>query len=112
MKQYDHPPIEDFDLIAVLHALAVPYRLSGVRKLAIAQPQPCAPLQGGRPKSSTSHHFMVLRKAGVVHTEIIGTTHMNRLRDAELNRRFPGLLEAVLKAVENEPLEGCGNAPQ
>ncbi|GBR71749.1 ArsR family transcriptional regulator [Acetobacter tropicalis NRIC 0312] len=107
MKQYEHPPADAFELTAILHALADPYRLSVVRRLAQAQPQPCAPLQAGRPKSSTSHHFMVLRKAGIVRTEVVGTTHMNSLRDAELEARFPGLLATVLKAAAMTPLEAC-----
>lgn len=107
MKQYEHPPADAFELTAVLHALADPYRLFVVRSLAQVQPQPCAPLQAGRPKSSTSHHFMVLRKAGIVRTEVVGTAHMNSLRDAELEARFPGLLASVLNAAENMPLEAC-----
>ncbi|GAN59954.1 transcriptional regulator [Acetobacter cibinongensis] len=102
MKQYEHPLVEAFDLTAVLHALSDPYRLSVVQKLAEAQPQPCGPLQAGRPKSSVSHHFMVLRRAGVVRTEVVGALHMNSLRDTELEQRFPGLLSAVLKAAQSE----------
>jgi hypothetical protein len=43
-----------------------------------------------------SHHFRVLRDAGVVQTRCEGTAHLNSLRRAELDRRFPGLLDAVL----------------
>lgn len=50
----------------------------------------------GRPKSSMSHHFRVLRDAGLVHTRNVGTTHMNSLRRDELESRFPGLLASVL----------------
>ncbi|BBC81565.1 ArsR family transcriptional regulator [Acetobacter orientalis] len=55
---------------------------------------------GGRPKSSVSHHFSVLRRAGLVWTEVVGTTHMNSLRTEELEHLFPGLLAAVLRAAE------------
>ncbi|WP_427941055.1 ArsR/SmtB family transcription factor [Acetobacter sp.] len=86
----------------ILHALSDPFRLSIVRSLAALQPQPCAPLQGGRPKSSVSHHFAVLRAAGLVRTEVVGVTHMNSLREQELNARFPGLLAAILAACATE----------
>ena len=43
-----------------------------------------------------SHHFRVLRDAGLVCTKGVGTTHMNSLRRGELDERFPGLLEAIL----------------
>ena len=38
-----------------------------------------------------------VRDAGVVLTRCEGTAHMNSLRREELDRRFPGLLDAVLK---------------
>lgn len=102
MKQYEHPKREAFELTAVLHALSDPYRLWIVQTLFKTQPLACAPLQGGRPKSSVSHHFSVLRRAGVVRTEVVGTAHMNSLRIAELEQTFPGLLSSVLKAAEQE----------
>jgi hypothetical protein len=54
---------------------------------------------GGRPKSSMSHHFRILRDAGLVHTRAAGTIHQNTLRATELNARFPGLLKAILAQV-------------
>ncbi|SEJ52888.1 regulatory protein, arsR family, partial [Azotobacter beijerinckii] len=57
-------------------------------------------LDGGRPKSSVSHHFRVLRDAGLVCTRSVGTTHINSLRSEEMNARFPGLLEAILSQRE------------
>ncbi|MBO1323825.1 helix-turn-helix domain-containing protein [Acetobacter sp. TBRC 12305] len=102
MKQYDHPVAADFQVLHILHALSDPFRLSIVRKLAQAQPQPCGPLQAGRPKSSVSHHFSVLRKAGLVRTDVVGVTHMNSLRTQELDARFPGLLATILAALAQE----------
>ncbi len=49
-------------------------------------------------KSTCSHHFRVLREAGVIATRIDGKTRMNRLRRDELEQAFPGLLDAVLRA--------------
>ena len=44
-----------------------------------------------------SHHFRVLRDAGLVQTRNVGTTHMNSLRSEMLDSRFPGLLECILR---------------
>lgn len=104
MKQYDHPAPEAFKLADILHALADPFRLSVVRKLVQHQPQACAPLQDGRPKSSISHHFAVLRKSGLLRTEVVGVTHMNSLCLQDMEARFPGLLAAILAAAEQEQM--------
>ncbi|WP_247595455.1 ArsR/SmtB family transcription factor [Brenneria roseae] len=71
-------------------------RMEIVRRLASLGEATCGELDGGRPKSSVSHHFRVLRDSGLIHTTNIGTTHMNRLRHGEMEARFPGLLEAIL----------------
>ena len=49
-------------------------------------------------KSTCSHHFRVLREAGVVAQRVDGKCRFNRLRADELEQRFPGLLDAVLRA--------------
>ncbi len=74
-----------------------PVRMEMVRYLADVVEATCGELDGGRPKSSASHHFRVLRDAGLIHTRNVGSTHMNSLRKAELEIRFPGLLGALLR---------------
>ena len=96
MRAFRHPEPEDLILERVLYALSDPVRLQIVRRLAEVGEATCGELDGGRPKSSVSHHFRVLREAGLVHSRNVGTTHMNSLRIPELDRRFPGLLAAVL----------------
>jgi DNA-binding transcriptional ArsR family regulator len=96
MRAMRHPESGDIELTRVLHALSDPLRLDVVRRLDGKGEQSCAALDCGRPKSSMSHHFRVLRDAGVIRTRTDGATHMNELRRAELDRRFPGLLDAVL----------------
>ncbi len=49
-------------------------------------------------KSTASHHFRVLRAAGVIHMRPEGTLYVNSLRRGDLDARFPGLLDAVLRA--------------
>lgn len=96
MRAFKHPPSSDFALDRVLYALSDPVRLEIVRCLAAVAEASCGELDGGRPKSSMSHHFRVLRDAGLVQTRNVGTTHMNSLRSEELDLRFPGLLTCIL----------------
>lgn len=91
-----HPEPDEIRLERILYALSDELRLSIVRQLARNGPASCAALDRGRAKSTMSHHFRVLREAGVVRTRAEGVTHMNELRQAELDRRFPGLLPAIL----------------
>lgn len=99
MRVIKHPAMHEVRVEQVLYALSDPVRLEIVQKLRQTDEASCGELDGGRPKSSMSHHFRVLRDAGIVWTRNEGTTHMNALRRAELDERFPGLLEAVLQAA-------------
>ena len=98
MRTIRHPSIEDVPLTQVLYALSDPVRLGVVRQLASEGEATCSALDRGRPKSSMSHHFRVLREAGLVRTRTDGPAHMNELRREEIETRFPGLLQAVLAA--------------
>jgi DNA-binding transcriptional ArsR family regulator len=105
MRALRHPKTEHIELTRVLHALSDPVRLDVARQLDREGEATCSALDGGRPKSSMSHHFRVLRDAGVVRTRTDGPAHMNELRRAELDQLFPGLLAAVL----GTPNRGRGN---
>ena len=96
MRPFKPPPASDLILERVLYALSDPVRLEIVQRLAEVSEASCGELDGGRPKSSMSHHFRVLRDAGLVMTKSVGTTHMNSLRRSDLDARFPGLLDAIL----------------
>lgn len=104
MRALHHPAVEDIALTRVLYALSDPVRLGVVRQLAQAGEATCSALDRGRPKSSMSHHFRVLREAGLVRTRTDGPAHMNELRRQDIETRFPGLLQAVL-AAKAEPGE-------
>jgi DNA-binding transcriptional ArsR family regulator len=102
MRSIHHPAIDQVALSQVLYALSDPVRLSVVRQLALKGEATCSALDCGRPKSSMSHHFRVLRDAGLVRTRTDGPTHMNDLRRHEIDGRFPGLLTAVLAIEEGQ----------
>jgi DNA-binding transcriptional ArsR family regulator len=93
-----HPRLEDVDLANVLHALSDPVRLEIVRVLAGVDDIPCSSLNAAVSKSTMSHHFKVLREAGVTHTRANGTKRMISLRQDELEGRFPGLLSSILQS--------------
>ena len=86
------------DLATVLHALSDPVRLKIVSQLSDGNERTCGSLEVPVAKSTCSHHFRVLREAGVVSQRVEGKCRFNRLRSDQLEQRFPGLLDAVLRA--------------
>ncbi len=95
MRHARLPASEEIALEDVFHALSDPFRLEIVRRLATEGEQSCQALEGDRPKSSVSHHFRVLREAGLIRTRNEGATRMNALRRDDIEQRFPGLLACV-----------------
>jgi DNA-binding transcriptional ArsR family regulator len=85
------------DVLTVLQALSDPVRLEIVRQLAERECQ-CGQLEIPVAKSTASHHLKTLTRAGVTAEREAGTSKFLRLRRAELEERFPGLLESVLRA--------------
>jgi DNA-binding transcriptional ArsR family regulator len=94
-----HPAVEELQLEAVLHALSDPMRMRIVVGLAVEGQRTCKSFDLPVTKSTCTHHFRVLREAGVIHQRLEGTTKLNSLRREELEHRFPGLLESVLRAA-------------
>jgi DNA-binding transcriptional ArsR family regulator len=92
------PAAEAIEVTAVLQALADPVRLQIVRELDGGDERPCGLFALTVAPSTRSHHFRVLREAGVVRTRVAGTRRLVSVRRPELDRRFPGLLDAVLAA--------------
>ncbi|MFN8215758.1 MAG: helix-turn-helix transcriptional regulator [Solirubrobacterales bacterium] len=95
--QPPYPRADEIELTAVLHAFSDPQRLRIVRELA-ASPEPlaCGSFALDVGKSTRTHHFRVLREAGVIEQQRDGTRKLSVLRRDDLDRRFPGLLDAVL----------------
>ncbi len=96
----EHPAREDLELAAVLHALSDPQRLRIVQTLAAdPEPRPCGTFGLEVSKSTMTHHFRVLREAGIIEQRSDGTAKLNALRREDLEHRFPGLLDAVLDSA-------------
>jgi DNA-binding transcriptional ArsR family regulator len=84
----------------VLYALADPARLAIVHRLtnqgcamncSAAAPESLA-------KSTQSHHYRILREAGIIRSEKRGTEVVNTLRCKEIEKKFPGVVPSILKA--------------
>jgi DNA-binding transcriptional ArsR family regulator len=99
----EHPAREDIQLNAVLHALSDPVRLKIVAALA-SRPDACPTGSFDVPvtKSTCTHHFRVLREAGIVRQRPEGTARMNTLRRDDLDARFPGLLDMILRSAASD----------
>jgi len=96
----EHPARDDMELSAVLHALSDPQRLRIVGMLAEdPEPRPCGTFGLDVSKSTATHHFRVLREAGIIDQRTEGTAKYNTLRRDDLEQRFPGLLDAVLNSA-------------
>jgi DNA-binding transcriptional ArsR family regulator len=54
------------------------------------------------PKSTCSQHYRILREAGLIVSERRGVDLSSRVRAAELDGRFPGLLASILKSHKKE----------
>ncbi|MEV7612497.1 helix-turn-helix domain-containing protein [Streptomyces sp. NPDC089799] len=93
-----HPAPEEIELGAVLAALADPLRRRVVRDLAAA-PQgtarTCSSFALPVSKATTTHHFRVLREAGLIRQVNRGNSRMASLRREDVEGRFPGLLALV-----------------
>ncbi|MFE2265033.1 ArsR/SmtB family transcription factor [Streptomyces griseosporeus] len=98
-----HPAREEIRLEAVLHALSDPMRLRIVRELARDEDElSCSHFDLPVTKSTTTHHFRVLREAGVIRQVYRGTAKMNGLRRDDLDALFPGLLDVLLDAAAGQ----------
>ncbi|MFM0220984.1 ArsR/SmtB family transcription factor [Paraburkholderia dipogonis] len=93
------PDLDNIDVCTVLGALADPVRLRIARELRARGEAICSGLDLPVKVSTVSHHMTQLRLAGVVSTRLVGTARPSRLREADLEQRFPGLLDAILNAA-------------
>lgn len=106
VRRLNHPNTPDIQLDAVLAALSDPVRrLIACRLSHCTDEQACLAFELPVSKSTASHHFRVLREAGVIRQEYEGTSIMNSLRREDLEQRFPGLLQAVFDAQNSAEAE-------
>lgn len=105
-RTLEHPEVADFNLDTVMSALADPIRRQILTQMACGHDdQSCIAFDLPVSKSTSTHHFRVLREAGLIHQRYEGTSIFSTLRDEEMESRFPGLLVAVLNAQRAAPPE-------
>ena len=93
-----HPDVEEMELGAIFAALADPWRRKVILTLAIHPDEirHCSSFELPVTKATRTHHFRVLREAGLIRQIDHGNSRTNQLRLTELRQRFPGLVDLLL----------------
>jgi len=101
-----HPTRDQIELPLILDCLSDPIRLAIVYQLAqqerVSSELCCGDVNGLSGKSNLTYHFTKLRDCGLMQTRVAGTNRFMRLRREDLEARFPGLLDAVLKSAAKD----------
>jgi DNA-binding transcriptional ArsR family regulator len=103
MRPLFHPSIDDVTVEGILHALSDPVRVAIYANIAASERSlSCSNFlrisEKEIPKSTLSQHFKALRDAGLIRGERRGVEMHNESRCEELNKRFPGLIPAIINA--------------
>ena len=109
MRPLVHPAIDDVTVEGILHALSDPVRVAIFADIVGSGcSQNCSNFVnvGDKPipKSTLSQHFKALREAGLIRGERRGVEMQNTSRCAEIEKRFPGLVTAIVNAYNQELL--------
>ena len=101
-----HPTRQQIELPLLLDCLSDPTRLGIVYALASndggERELRCGDFSAFSGKSNLAYHFAKLREAGLIHTRVVGTARYQRLRRDDLEARFPGLLDSIIKSVARD----------
>ena len=101
-----HPERHQIRLENVLSALGNPLRLTIVQILATGGEHSCGSILEGVSPSTLTRHWRVLRDSGIIWQRPYGRENLLSLRNEDLDARFPGLLDALLEAIDkNAPFD-------
>lgn len=95
VKKYPAPKLDRVSLAEVMQALSDPCRIAIVRAILKQGELACNEVPLKISKATRSHHFTILREAGLLSTRTEGTKCLSSIRQKEIDRRFPGLLDLV-----------------
>jgi DNA-binding transcriptional ArsR family regulator len=103
MRPLFHPAVEDITVEGILHALSDPVRVAIYANLVSSEcSSNCSNFlkvsDKAIPKSTLSQHFKILRDAGLIRGERRGIEMQNTPRCPEIDKRFPGLIAAIINA--------------
>ena len=112
MRPLFHPSVEDVTVEAILHALSDPVRVAIYADIVGQEcSQNCSNFlhvsDKTIPKSTLSQHFKALREAGLIRGERRGVEMHNTSRCAEIDKRFPGLIGAIVAAHNIQLADGA-----
>ena len=115
MRPLFHPSMEDVTVEGILHALSDPVRVAIYADIVgSACSLNCSNFlsvsERPIPKSTLSQHFKALREAGLIRGERRGVEMHNTSRCAEIEKRFPGLIAAIVKAHNIQLAEAATRA--
>jgi DNA-binding transcriptional ArsR family regulator len=96
-----HPEPDEFDVLDILHALSDPTRMTIVQTLRAAPERACGTFPVDVAPSTLTHHFRVLREAGVIRQREDGNRRWTALHGEDIEGRFPGLLDTIVTAYES-----------
>jgi DNA-binding transcriptional ArsR family regulator len=107
----DHLATDEITAQGLLDALVDPVRRSIVRQLAVSDSDiACGSFEINVTRSTGTHHFKVLRHAGIVRQYYVGTSKLNSLRRADLETVAPGLIDAILATPETARRHAAGRS--
>lgn len=96
--EHGHPEREEIQLGDLLSALADPHRrhvVATLVRLPAETERTCASFELPIGKASLTHHFRVLRHAGLIRQVDRGNSRTAMLRRDDVESRFPGLLDII-----------------
>jgi DNA-binding transcriptional ArsR family regulator len=103
-----HPSREEMNLRSVLNALSDPLRYQVITAF-LWEPEGternCSSFDFKVAKSTLSHHFRIMREAGLIRQVDRGNSRKAHLRHEDLEARFPGLLD-LLRRNPDLPAHG------
>ena len=103
MKPLFHPSIDDVTVEGIMHALSDPVRVAIFSNIVGSSCSlNCSNFlsvsEKTIPRSTLSQHFRSLREAGLIRGERRGVEMHNTPRCSEIEKRYPGLIMAIIKA--------------
>lgn len=97
-RNISHPSIKEVTIDGILYALSDPIRRNIVAKLAGCESMSCSKSCSMDLSPSTiSFHHKLLRENGLIRSEKKGVEVINTLRKDEIDKKFPGLMDSILK---------------
>ena len=116
MRPLFHPSVEDVTVEAILHALSDPVRVAIFAQIVGSDcSRNCSNFlklsEKSIPKSTLSQHFKALREAGLIRGERRGVEMHNTSRCLEIDKRFPGLIAAIVNAHKLQSQGKPANVP-